>query len=139
MSNTEASEENVKSPSTYGDKGYEEYRKKEKKKKKEIAPFTSEHHMKNVNENAGLDENDNYIARRMQDQDYRKNEKKKNKTDPEKEGLNTVISYSKYAVGGESKEVPASAGLDENDNYIARREQNQPKQKTVSYTHLRAH
>jgi hypothetical protein len=85
MSNTEASEENVKSPSTYGNDGYQEYRKKEKKKK--------------------------------------------NKTDPEKEGLNTVISYSKYAVGGESKEVPASAGLDENDNFIHRREQNQPKQK----------
>lgn len=129
MSNTEASEENVKSPSTYGNKGYEEYRKKEKKKKKEIPPFTTEHHMKNVNENAGLDENDNYIARRIQDQEYRKNEKKKNKTDPEKEGLSTVISYTKYAVGGESKEVPASAGLDENDNYIARREQYQPKQK----------
>jgi hypothetical protein len=129
MSNTEASEENVKSPSTYGNKGYEEYRKKEKKEKKEIPPFTSEHHMKNVNENAGLDENDNYIARRMQDQEYRKNEKKKNKTDPGKEGLSTVISYTKYAVGGESKEVPASAGLDENDNYIARRQQYQPKQK----------
>jgi hypothetical protein len=85
MSNTEASEENVKSPSTYGNDGYQEYRKKEKKKK--------------------------------------------NKTDPEKEGLNTVISYSKYAVGGESKQVPASAGLDENDNFIHRREQNQPKQK----------
>jgi hypothetical protein len=79
MSNTEASEENVKSPSTYGNIGYEEYRKKEKMKRK---------------------------------------------TDPEKEGLNTVISYSKYAVGGESKEVPASAGLDENDNFIHRREQN---------------
>ena len=83
MSNTEASEENVKSPSTYGNEGYQEYRKREKRK---------------------------------------------NKTDPEKEGLNTVISYSKYAVGGESKEVPAS-GLDENDNYIHRRRQNQPKQK----------
>jgi len=129
MSNTEASEENVKSPSTYGNKGYEEYRKKEKMKKIEIPPFTTEHHMKNVNENAGLDENDNYIARRIQDQEYRKNEKKKNKTDPEKEGLSTVISYTKYVVGGESKEVPASAGLDEIDNYIARREQYQPKQK----------
>ena len=83
MSNTEASEDNVKSPSTYGNEGYQEYRKKEKKK---------------------------------------------NKTDLEKEGLNTVISYSKYAVGGESKEVPASA-LDENDNFIHRREQNQQKQK----------
>jgi len=83
MSNTEASEENVKSPSTYGNKGYEEYRKKEKSK---------------------------------------------NKTDPEKESLNTGISYRKYAVGGESKAVPAT-GLDENDNYIHRRQQNQPKQK----------
>jgi hypothetical protein len=83
MSDTEASEENVKSPSTYGNEGYQEYRKREKRK---------------------------------------------NKTDREKEGLNTVISYSKYAVGGESKEVPAT-GLDENDNYIHRRQQNQPKQK----------
>ena len=82
MSNTEASEENVKSPSTYGNEGYQEYRKKEKKK---------------------------------------------NKTDTKKECLNPVISYSKYAVGGESKEVPAT-GLDENDNYIHRRQQNQPKQ-----------
>jgi hypothetical protein len=128
MSNTEASEENVKSPSTYGDKGYEEYRKKEKKKKKEIPPFTTEDHIKNVNENAGLDENDNYIHTRMQNQEYRNKEKKKNKTDPEKEGFNTVIGYSKYAVGGESKEVPAT-GLDKNDNYIHRRQQNQPKQK----------
>lgn len=83
MNNTEASEENVKSPSTYGNKGYEEYRKREKRK---------------------------------------------NKTDPDKESLNTGISYTKYAVGGESKEVPA-IGLDENDNYIHRRQQNQPKQK----------
>jgi len=30
MSNTEASEENVKSPSTYGNDGYGEYRKKQK-------------------------------------------------------------------------------------------------------------
>ena len=73
-----ASEGNTKSPSTYGNDGYQEYRKKEKMKKK---------------------------------------------TDPEK-GL---TSYSKYAVGGESKEVPASA-LDENDNFIHRRQQNQPKQ-----------
>ena len=52
----------------------------------------------------------------------------KKKADPEKEGLN---NYSKYAVGGESKEVPAPAGLDENDNYIHRREHNQPKPKKV--------
>ena len=50
----------------------------------------------------------------------------KKKADPVKEGLN---NYSKYAVGGESKEVPASIGLDENDNFIHRREQNQSKQK----------
>ena len=84
MSNTEASEDNVESPSTYGKHGYQQNRKKEKKK---------------------------------------------NKTDPEKESLNTVTRYGKYAVGGESKEVPASSGLDENDNFIHRREQNQPKQK----------
>ena len=50
----------------------------------------------------------------------------KKKADAEKEGLN---NYNKYAVGGESKEVPASGELDENDNFIHRREQNQPKQK----------
>ena len=49
----------------------------------------------------------------------------KKKADPEKEGIS---NYSN-SVGGESKEVPASAGLDENDNFIHRREQNQPKQK----------
>lgn len=102
-------------------------RKKEKREKKEISPFTTEHHMKNLNKNAGLDENDNYIHRRMQDQEYTKKEKIENKNGTKEERLNTVISYSKYAVGGESKEVPASA-LDENDNFIHRREQNQPKQ-----------
>jgi hypothetical protein len=34
MSNIEASEENVKSPSTYGNDAYQEFRKKEKKKDK---------------------------------------------------------------------------------------------------------
>lgn len=43
----------------------------------------------------------------------------KKKADHEKEGVN---NYSKYAVGGESKEVPASAGLDDKDN---RRKQNE--------------
>jgi hypothetical protein len=33
MSNTNASEDNVESPSTYGNKGYKEYRKKEKQPK----------------------------------------------------------------------------------------------------------
>jgi hypothetical protein len=52
----------------------------------------------------------------------------KKKAEPQKEGHREVDSYSKYAVGGESKEVPASA-LDENDNFIHRREHNQPEQK----------
>ena len=34
MSNTEASDENVKSPSTYGNDAYREYRKKVKRKNK---------------------------------------------------------------------------------------------------------
>ena len=53
-------------------------------------------------------------------------EMEKKKANTEKEHPS---SYNKYAVGGESKEVPAQAGLDENDNYIHRREQNQTKQK----------
>ena len=39
-----------------------------KKEKKEIPPFTTEYHMKNVNKHAGLDENDNYIHRRQLNQ-----------------------------------------------------------------------
>lgn len=35
MSNTNASEENVESPSTYGNEGYKEYRKKVKSKVKD--------------------------------------------------------------------------------------------------------
>ena len=35
MSNTNASEENVESPSTYGNEGYKEYRKKERSKVKD--------------------------------------------------------------------------------------------------------
>ena len=128
MSDNDATEENVESPSTYGNDGYQKYRKNEKTKKKEIPSLTSEHqHMKNANENAGLDENDNFIHRRMQNQEYRKNKKIENKIDPNEERLNTDISYSKFAVGGESKEVPASP-LDENDNFIHRREHNQSKQ-----------
>ena len=46
--------------------------------------------------------------------------KRKNKTDPDKESLNTGISYTKYAVGGESKEVTAT-GLDENDKSYAQK------------------
>jgi hypothetical protein len=55
-------------------------------------------------------------------------ELKEKKAHAEIEGHKGVDGYSKYAVGGKSKEVPASA-LDENDNFIHRREQNQPKQK----------
>ena len=35
MSNTEASEENLESPSTYVGEAYKEYRKKEKRKREE--------------------------------------------------------------------------------------------------------
>ena len=102
-------------------------RNKETTKKKDIPPFAIEQHIKNKNENTELDENDNYIHRRMHNQKYIKNEKMENKSYPEKEHIKTDISYSKYAVGGESKEVPASA-LDDNDNFIHRREQNQQRQ-----------
>jgi hypothetical protein len=50
----------------------------------------------------------------------------KKKANPEKEH---VSSYSKFAVGAESKDVPASRGLDENDNFIHRREENQPNKR----------
>jgi len=36
MSNINASEENVESPSTYGNTAYKDYRKKEKKRKRTI-------------------------------------------------------------------------------------------------------
>jgi hypothetical protein len=84
MSTAGASEDNIESPSTYGKAGYQEYRKKEKKK---------------------------------------------NNSNAQKVGLNSGIRYSKYAVGGESKEVPASAGLDENDNLNHRKEREKPKQR----------
>ena len=51
-------------------------------------------------------------------------EMEKKKAEAKKEHPGT---YNKYAVGGESKEVPAQAGLDDNDNYIHRRKHNQPK------------
>ena len=35
MSNTNTTEENVESPSTYGEEGYRNYRKREKKKQQE--------------------------------------------------------------------------------------------------------
>ncbi|HEY9386010.1 MAG TPA: hypothetical protein VIP70_03140 [Nitrososphaeraceae archaeon] len=37
MSNTNASEDNIESPSTYGEKGYKEYRKKERCKDDDTA------------------------------------------------------------------------------------------------------
>lgn len=51
----------------------------------------------------------------------------KKKANPEKENLDMVIDSSKYAVGGESKEVPAS--VDENKNFIHRGEQNLSKKR----------
>ena len=52
----------------------------------------------------------------------------KKKADPKIDVGSMEDNYSKYAVGGESKEVPAS-GLDEKDNFIHRREQNSPERK----------
>lgn len=43
-------------------------RKKVRMENKEFPAFTTEHQMKNVDENAGLDENDNFIHRREQNQ-----------------------------------------------------------------------
>jgi hypothetical protein len=84
MSNTKASEENVESPSTYGNEAYQRYRKKEKKK---------------------------------------------DITYSEKEGHNSDISYSKYVVGGEAKEVPSSPELGKNYNFIHKKQQNKPEKK----------
>ena len=42
MSNTNASENNVESPSTYGNEGYKEYRKKEKQSKAATASSKKE-------------------------------------------------------------------------------------------------
>jgi hypothetical protein len=43
MSNTNATEGNIESPSTYGDEGYRNYRKKEKKKEeREIGKLSDE-------------------------------------------------------------------------------------------------
>ena len=47
----------------------------------------------------------------------------KNKASPKMEGLNPNTDYTKYALGGESKEVPAPTGLEENRNLKERREQ----------------
>ena len=45
MSNTNASDDNVESPSTYGNEGYKEYRKKEKSKD---ADTSSQNNVDNV-------------------------------------------------------------------------------------------
>jgi hypothetical protein len=45
MSNTNASEDNVESPSTYGNEGYKEYRKKEKSKNATISSQNEVNHI----------------------------------------------------------------------------------------------
>ena len=52
-------------------------------------------------------------------------ERKKAKS--KKEGMEAKKDYSKYAVGGESKEVPASSQADQSDKSI--KDQNKQKQK----------
>ena len=51
-------------------------RKKEKMEKKEIPSIMTEHHMEKVNKNSGLDENDNFIHRREQNQPKQMKSKK---------------------------------------------------------------
>ena len=46
----------------------------------------------------------------------------KNKAYTKKEDVNKDTDYTKYAVGGESKEVPPPTGLEENRN-LKKREQ----------------
>lgn len=53
----------------------------------------------------------------------------KNKAYSKKGSLYSDTDYTKYAVGGESKEVPASTGLDENGSFSPKTEQNQSKRK----------
>jgi hypothetical protein len=82
MSNTEASEENVKSPSTYGNEGYQEYRKREKRKNKtdpKKEGLNSKYAVGGQSKvpATGLDENDNYIHRRRQNQPKQKKSRKK--------------------------------------------------------------
>ena len=51
------------------------------------------------------------------------------RADTREQGLHTDMDYTKYAVGGEWKEVPPSSGSDENDNFFQTRQCSQPKQK----------
>ena len=44
----------------------------------------------------------------------------KNKADSKKDDLNRDTDYTKYAAGGESKEVPASTALDENGSFFTK-------------------
>jgi hypothetical protein len=55
----------------------------------------------------------------------------KNKAYSRKESLNPDTDYTKYAVGVESKEVPASTALDENGNFFSKTEQNQSERKSA--------
>ncbi|HKX20778.1 MAG TPA: hypothetical protein VJM74_03805 [Nitrososphaeraceae archaeon] len=55
----------------------------------------------------------------------------KNKAYSKKASHNPDTDYTKYAVGGESKEVPPSRGLDENVSFFTKIGQNQSKRKRV--------
>jgi hypothetical protein len=51
MTGTQASKENVKSPSTYGKEAYEEYRKKEKKKNRTNPDIASKNSERQITDN----------------------------------------------------------------------------------------
>ena len=87
MSNTKASEDNVESPSTYGNEAYQRYRKKEKKK--DIAYSDKEGHnsdisyskyvvgeAKEVPASPGLGKNDNFIHKKQQNKPKEKKARK---------------------------------------------------------------
>ena len=60
MSNTNASEDNVESPSTYGNESYKEYRKKEKSKEKSKDAATSSQNEANHIEGRELEEGQSF-------------------------------------------------------------------------------
>ena len=85
MSNTGASEENIKSPSTYGNEAYQHYRKKEKKKNKteslnsDIAygKYAVGSESMEVPASPAPDENDNFVHRGQHNKPKQKNTRKK--------------------------------------------------------------
>ena len=88
MSNTKASEDNVESPSTYGNEAYQRYRKKEKKKdithsEKEghnsdtsYSKYVVRREAKEAPASPGLGNNDNFIHKKQQNKPKEKKARK---------------------------------------------------------------